>query len=109
MEALAPDVTLWTDGGGKVRAALRTIHGASKVARWMVAVTNQAYAGVEPEDMRVRRAHINGVPGIVIDGPHGPITTITLDVDDEGRVTAVQLVANPDKLGAIGANRELAM
>ncbi|MFI0353550.1 RNA polymerase sigma-70 factor [Actinomadura sp. 9N407] len=109
METLAPDVTLWTDGGGKVRAALRTIHGAPKVGRWLVAVAGVPYAGVQPEDMRIRRAEINGVPGVVIDGPDGPITTITLDVDDAGRVTAVQLVANPDKLRAIGANSELPM
>src|SRR4051794_29885434 len=34
MEMLAPDVTLWTDGGGKARpAALRPIQGADRVAR----------------------------------------------------------------------------
>jgi hypothetical protein len=32
MELLAPDVTLWTDGGGKVRQAMRPIDGAAKVA-----------------------------------------------------------------------------
>ena len=35
MELLAPDVTLWTDGGGKVRQAMRPIIGAEKVARWL--------------------------------------------------------------------------
>ncbi|GAA2420253.1 RNA polymerase sigma-70 factor [Actinomadura vinacea] len=109
MEALAPDVVLWTDGGGKVRAARRTIHGAAKVARWMVAVTGVPYAGVRPEDMRMRIAEINGVPGLVVDGPDGPIGTISLDVDDHGRVSAIHLVANPDKLRAISENSRLPM
>ncbi|WP_276859123.1 hypothetical protein [Mycobacterium pseudokansasii] len=30
MTLLAPEVTLWCDGGGKVRQALRPIHGARK-------------------------------------------------------------------------------
>jgi RNA polymerase sigma-70 factor (ECF subfamily) len=107
MAVLAPDVTLWTDGGGKVRAALRTISGAGKVARWLVSVAGQAYAGVEPGDMRFRGAHLNGLPGIVIDGPAGPITAITADIDDLGRVFAVHLVANPDKLRPLAEGREL--
>jgi RNA polymerase sigma-70 factor (TIGR02957 family) len=105
MAVLAPNVTLWTDGGGKVRAALRTISGAGKVARWLVSVADQTYAGVEPRDMRFRNADINGAPGIVIDGPAGPITAITIDVDDLGRVLAVHLVANPDKLGSLAEGR----
>lgn len=109
MEVLAPDVALWTDGGGKVRAALRTIHGAPKVGRWVAAVAGTAYAGVAPEDMRVRRASINGEPGLVIDGPAGPITALTCDVDDAGLIRAIHLVANPDKLRAIGEGRELPM
>ncbi|MFC5749394.1 RNA polymerase sigma-70 factor [Actinomadura rugatobispora] len=109
MEALAPDVVLWTDGGGKVRAARRTIHGAAKVARWVVAVTGLPYAGVRPEDMRLRWAELNGLPGLVLDGPDGPIATITLEVDGEGRIAEIHMVANPDKLRAISANSELPM
>ena len=35
MDVLAPDVVLITDGGGVKQAALRPIHGADKVLRWM--------------------------------------------------------------------------
>ncbi|MFG2005880.1 RNA polymerase sigma-70 factor [Spirillospora sp. NPDC048911] len=107
MEILAPDVALWTDGGGKVRAALRTIHGAEKVARWLAAVTQQPYAGIQPSDMRVRVVPLNGDLGLVIDGPAGPITTLSMDIDEQGRVAAIHLVANPDKLRAVTEGREL--
>ena len=38
MEVLTPDVTASTDGGGKIRAALRPLHGADNVARWILGV-----------------------------------------------------------------------
>ncbi|WP_228022384.1 sigma-70 family RNA polymerase sigma factor family protein [Streptomyces acidicola] len=38
MELLSPDATLWTDGGGKVRQALRPVVGATTVAAWVAAI-----------------------------------------------------------------------
>jgi RNA polymerase sigma-70 factor (TIGR02957 family) len=107
MEVLAPDVTLWTDGGGKVPAPRRTIHGADKVGRWLVAIANRPYVGVAPKDMTLRIAELNGVPGLVVGGPAGPISAFTVEVDNGGRVTAVHVVANPDKLRALAEGREL--
>ncbi|GAA0564090.1 RNA polymerase sigma-70 factor [Actinomadura livida] len=107
MEALAPDVALWTDGGGKVRAARRVIRGAEKVGRWLTGINGQPYAGVDPADMRVRRVHLNGEPALIVDGPDGPISTVTAEVDGDGRVRAVHLVANPDKLRAVAEGRRL--
>jgi RNA polymerase sigma-70 factor (ECF subfamily) len=107
MEVLAPDVTLWTDGGGKVRAARRAIQGAERVGRWMSEAIGRAYPGVAPADMTIERVELNGVPGLVFRGPAGPISTLTLDVDDTGRVAAIQVVANPDKLQAVAKGREL--
>ncbi|TMR07302.1 RNA polymerase sigma-70 factor [Actinomadura soli] len=110
MEVLAPDVTLWTDGGGKVRAPLRVIHGDQKVARWLTSVTGQPYAGVEPEDMRIRRAHLNGQPALIVEGPDGrPIGTVSVELDESEQVRAVHLVANPDKLAAIAKGSHLPM
>jgi RNA polymerase sigma-70 factor (TIGR02957 family) len=106
MTVLAPDVTLLTDGGGKARAALRPISGADKVARFMVAVTHRPYMGIEIADMTVTVTEINGTPGVLVTVGDRPITALTLVVSG-GRITALQLVANPDKLAALAAGRTL--
>lgn len=101
LELLSPDVTLWTDGGGKVRQALRPVEGAATVAAWFAAIGTASYQGVEPADMRAELADINGGPGIVFRGPGRVIATITFDFTADGRITAIHNVANPDKLHAI--------
>ncbi|WP_233508415.1 RNA polymerase sigma factor SigJ [Spongiactinospora gelatinilytica] len=91
MELLAPDVTMWSDGGGKVRAALRPITGAEKIARFLASVAG-GFGGFE-----VRYAHVNGGPGVVM-SKDGVLESVTgLDIAD-GRITAIWLVRNPDKL-----------
>ncbi|TDC60676.1 RNA polymerase sigma-70 factor [Actinomadura sp. GC306] len=105
MEALAPDVTLWTDGGGKVRAARRVIHGADKALRWLSGIMGQPYGGVEPADMRWRHVDLNGEPALVVDGPGGPLAAVTVDIDGTGRIRAVHMVANPDKLRTVAEGR----
>jgi RNA polymerase sigma-70 factor (TIGR02957 family) len=101
MELLAPEVTLWTDGGGKVRQAMRPIIGATNVARWLAGTIKRPYEGVEIADMTAEVVEINGGPGIVIGGAGRIIATLTVDLDAEGRIETIHNVANPDKLHAI--------
>ncbi|MFI6002077.1 RNA polymerase sigma-70 factor [Streptomyces sp. NPDC051366] len=101
MELLSPDVTLWTDGGGKVRQALRPVVGASTVAAWFAAIGTVTYQGIEPADMNAELVEINGGPGMLFSGPSQVIATVTFDFDADGRITAIHNVANPDKLLAI--------
>jgi RNA polymerase sigma-70 factor, ECF subfamily len=92
MELLAPDVTAWTDGGGKVQAALRPLHGADNVARWLFGVLSRT-----EEEVGARFADVNGQPGIVMLLDGRPDAVGVLDVAD-GRITGLRLVRNPDKL-----------
>jgi RNA polymerase sigma-70 factor (ECF subfamily) len=106
MLVLAPDVTLITDGGGKARAALRPITGAAKVARFLAAISARPYLGIDVSDMAVDLAEINGSLGTLITAGGRPIAAVTTVVAG-GRITAIQLVANPDKLRGITAGRTL--
>jgi RNA polymerase sigma-70 factor (ECF subfamily) len=106
MTVLAPDVTLLTDGGGKARAALRPITGAAKAARFLAAITRRPYLGINISDMVPEAAEINGSPGTLIMSGGRALAALTLTVSN-GRITAIQLVANPDKLAAVSAGRTL--
>ena len=101
MELLAPEVTLWTDGGGKVRQAMRPIVGIDNVARWIAGASSRPYEGVEIADMAAEVVDINRGPGIVLTGAGRVIATLTVDLDSEGRIATVHNVANPDKLHAV--------
>jgi len=101
MELLAPDVALWTDGGGKVRQAMRPIIGAEKVIRWLAGAASRPYEGVEISDMAPELVDINGAPGILIRGGGRILSTLTVDLDEECRIVTIHNVANPDKLRAI--------
>jgi RNA polymerase sigma-70 factor (ECF subfamily) len=106
MTVLAPNVTLLTDGGGKTKAALRPITGAGKVARFIVGISARPYMGIEMSSMSIQAAEINGDPGTLISAGGQAIAVLTTAVAD-GRITAIQLLANPDKLSAIASGRTL--
>jgi RNA polymerase sigma-70 factor (ECF subfamily) len=92
---LRDDVVVWTDGGGKVRAALRPVTGPHRSARFLLAVASRTPAGAS-----VREIDLNGQPGLVFDVDGHVVIALTLDVAD-GRVAAVRVVTNPDKLVAL--------
>jgi RNA polymerase sigma-70 factor (ECF subfamily) len=106
MSVLAPSVTLLTDGGGKTRAALRPITGAAKVARFMAGIATRPYMGTAVSSMSVDAAEINGAPGTLISAGGQPVAVLTMTVAG-GRITAIQLLTNPDKLSAIAGGRTL--
>ena len=92
MELLAPDVTLVSDGGGVVRAALRPLEGAAAVARWLAGVAARPLP--EPSFEVV---DLNGGPAGIVRSKGRTQAAIVLGVE-AGRIRAVYLVANPEKL-----------
>ncbi|MFF8791206.1 RNA polymerase sigma-70 factor [Streptomyces sp. NPDC015125] len=92
MELLAPDVTAWSDGGGKVKAAVRPQRGADKVARFLAAVVTRPM-----DDPRVHAVNVNGRPGLLLTIAGRPDTVACAEVVD-GRITEIRIIRNPDKL-----------
>lgn len=89
---LAPDVTIVSDGGGKVKSFMRILRGAARAAG--------VYWSVEhafPRQVTYRMARINGAPGLLryVDGSIE--SAQSFDFDD-GRICAIYVVRNPDKL-----------
>ena len=90
---LAPDAIAYTDGGGRVAAALNPIYGADKIARFFVGLRRKFYPGAALE---VSATEINGSPGFFLRIDEF-FTAITIETDGE-RITAIYALRNPDKL-----------
>ncbi|TDB89676.1 RNA polymerase sigma factor SigJ [Actinomadura sp. 7K534] len=100
LDMLAPDVTFWTDGGGKARggAALRPVRGRDKVARLITSATRRRW----DEKFAVRYRTVNGDPSAVLFGEDAPFAVMVLDLAPDGdRVRGIYAVVNPDKLTRI--------
>jgi RNA polymerase sigma-70 factor, ECF subfamily len=96
MAMLAPDVTAWTDGGGKIRAALRPLYGSDKVARWLLGVMR-----TQLPDFAVHPVDVNGRPGLLVTSAGAVDSVLCDDLAEDGTISAIYLVRNPDKLKLI--------
>lgn len=92
MSLLAPDARLVGDSGGKAKAPLRILRSAEKVGRFLVGVVRKGIP-----DPSVRLLEVNGGPALLVLSGGKPDSFLQLDVAD-GRVQAVYLIRNPDKL-----------
>ncbi len=97
---LAADVSLWSDGGGKVRAGLRPIHGVEDMLK-----LHGSLARFFAREMSriVRYGLINGLPGFVTIEPGGILQTTALEIGEDGRIAGIYVTRNPDKLGHLAA------
>lgn len=91
-QLLAESAVLITDGGGRKPAALNPIFGRDRIARFFAGIARKA-AG----SPRVRHVPIGGRPGYVSLYPDGTLQTTALEIE-AGRITAIHVVRNPDKL-----------
>jgi RNA polymerase sigma-70 factor (ECF subfamily) len=96
LEVLSPDVVLVTDGGGLRQAALRPIHGADKVMRWLTGVLGKPESALFEFVLRP----VNGELAIVASTAGGVDAVIFVTVEED-RITALHGIRNPEKLGAV--------
>jgi RNA polymerase sigma-70 factor (ECF subfamily) len=97
LAVLAEDITLWADGGGKIKgAALRPIHGADSVARFVAGVLERFV----PAERSMRPAQINGEPGFIVYASGRPLAAMIFHIQD-GRIRSIYALGNPDKLHAL--------
>jgi len=92
-QLLASDVRVVTDGGGKVLASLNVLEGNDRAARFLVGAARKGWR----DEFTLRFATINGLPGIIVDSPDGPVQTSAFEIDGDA-IRALYVVRNPDKL-----------
>jgi RNA polymerase sigma factor (sigma-70 family) len=96
---LAADVTMTGDGGGKVPALGRTIHGSFKVAKTLVNGQRQ-FGRVGGANWRA--VEINGGPGMLYLDAEGRVLGVMGLTVVDGVIESVDAVVNPDKLRHLG-------
>ncbi|MEU1883214.1 RNA polymerase sigma-70 factor [Streptosporangium sp. NPDC020072] len=94
---LAVDVVVWSDGGGRVGAALRPVEGRDKVVRFLAGIAAKFGPGGG-----FAHTEVNGEEGIVVWAGDVVVAVFAIEVT-EGRITAVRAVLNPDKLSRFTA------
>jgi RNA polymerase sigma-70 factor (ECF subfamily) len=93
VEVLHPDVVFRFDGGGAPQRARDPVAGADAVARQVLA-RGRPFAGY------ARPAIVNGAAGAVVAPGGKPIAVAAFTVR-EGRIAAIDVIADPEKLGAV--------
>lgn len=91
---LAADVSIHADGGGKRPAAIQPIIGfdaVMKVHEFLAAQFRKNGSKL------VRAGFVNGLPGFITLEADGELQTTALEIED-GKVAAIYVVRNPDKL-----------
>jgi RNA polymerase sigma-70 factor (ECF subfamily) len=95
---LARDVIVHSDGGGRVLAFLNVIRGVEKVLRLFAGLARKR---VHPPEL-LRSVVIDGLPGYVSIDRGQVLQTTALEVCN-GRITAIYIMRNPDKLRHVAA------
>ncbi|KKD02971.1 RNA polymerase sigma-70 factor [Streptomyces sp. WM6386] len=89
---LAADATWWSDGGGKVSAALRPVEGREKVIRFLLGAFEKWGRA-----LRFTTAEVNGGTGVALWAGEALAALVTFEARD-GLIGDMRAVLNPDKL-----------
>ncbi|MGW5664040.1 RNA polymerase sigma-70 factor [Streptomyces sp. NPDC003758] len=97
LEIMAPDVVLIADGGGITAAALAPVHGAELVATML--------AGTDRAAFETAAVWLNGARAIRIESDSGGAAVSF--VIENGRITRIYAVSNPQKLTGLDKPADL--
>ena len=93
IDLLTADITVYLDGGGKVSSLLKPMQGATKVARFLIALRRSKLI----PNYNLELIRVNGQLGIIytIDGSVQSVVTFEFI---DCRIRSIYFVRNPDKL-----------
>jgi RNA polymerase sigma-70 factor (ECF subfamily) len=96
---LAEEATVYSDGGGRVKAAGRPIIGADRASRFLLGIWPRFVT-----EMERRSVDINGSPGFVMSLGGQVHYAFSFEIAGD-RVRNIYIVCNPDKLRHLVANQ----
>jgi RNA polymerase sigma-70 factor (ECF subfamily) len=83
---------------------LNVIEGSDRVAELLVDAARKRPGALWREDFTMQFAVINGLPGVIVDAPEGPVQTAAFEIEDDV-IRALYVVRNPDKLRHLAPTR----
>lgn len=92
LASLKTDAVYKSDGGGKVKAALKPIHTAERIVRLLLGVMTELPKGTSFEYQIV-----NGGPGIIVLINNRVSYVVSFEFEEE-KIDSIYMIANPDKL-----------
>ncbi|MBN9318649.1 MAG: sigma-70 family RNA polymerase sigma factor [Caulobacterales bacterium] len=101
---LAEDVAIYADGGGLRSAFYRTLVGVAEVMTVHTALYERVFLRLGGSEL-VRYGLINGLPGFISREPDGLLQTTAFLIED-GRVAAIYVMRNPEKLTRLEAGAQ---
>jgi len=94
-QLLSDDAVMLSDGGGIVTAVAQPLQGGALIAKALVGFTRTHKA----ENYGLRFTRVNGLPTVVLYGAQGQVLqTTALQTDADGRISALYIMRNPEKL-----------
>lgn len=92
LELISNNVTLYSDGGGKVKAAIRPIVSLNNVLAFLFGIVKKA-----PENFYFEIKTVNAQPGIIF-YTHDKMHSILSFYIQHDKINEIYIVLNPDKL-----------
>ncbi|MBH5318364.1 RNA polymerase sigma-70 factor [Paenibacillus sp. GSMTC-2017] len=93
LSTLTDDITAYTDGGGKVSAAIRPIQTPSRVAAFILGLASKM-----DEQTKIILVRINGAIGVILSSPSEPFASVMSFQFKDDRIENIYIMWNPDKL-----------
>jgi RNA polymerase sigma-70 factor (ECF subfamily) len=94
---LRENAVLYSDGGGKAAAALNPIYNADRITRFFLGIQKK-----NPGAFDIERVTVNGAPGFALLAQDCIHSIVSLDIE-EGQISTVYIMRNPDKLAGAAA------
>ena len=92
-QILTDDISLLSDGGGKVRSVLRPLQGIERIVRFFNAIKNR----MENKTIEMKMLLVNGCPSVLLTLGGIERSVFTLECRD-GKIHRILVIRNPDKL-----------
>lgn len=100
MNVLSTDATLFADGGGKVKAPLRPLHGSERISIFLVGLHAKLSSGTS-----FHLGAVNGGPGVILQTNGQTVAVFSFKIENQ-RIVELYIVGNPDKLKHISWGKE---